>query len=192
MTLGHLVAKSLGDEGFNLIACLAGEITANRASLELKLGPDNKVDDARIQAIWPVVVEDLVIVGILEWRAARNNRLSPLQALGENEVGDSAVSLGQLVGEGLVAAKLGGNALEALEGVGADNVADLIPCLDLVVRIRGRDDAEVLALHSAKELGAVHGALCNWHIDVPVGDGGNGAHDVLRVKDIWSGERIRR
>lgn len=91
------------------------------------------MDDSGIESVGPVVVKDLVIILVLEWSAARHNGQFPAQTLAQNEVGDAAVELAQAVGECLVASQVGGDALETLQVVCADEVGDFLPCLGAVL-----------------------------------------------------------
>ena len=179
MTLGHLGAKRFGDVVFNLGAGLVGEVAGGRVGDELKLCPDDEVDDARVEAVGPVVVEDLVVGGVLEGGGAAGadgRRPGPAQALGEDEGGDGAVTPGRLVDKLLVAAQLRGHALEALEAVGGDDARDLGPRADLVGRVGRGHAAQVLGVEAAQEVGALGGALALGDVDVPEGDDFEGAH----------------
>lgn len=176
MSFGHLGAKRLGDVLLNLSTGLVRQVASPAVGDELKLGPDDEVDDARVEAIGPVVVQDLDILGVLKGPPAGPHGRLPAQTLVEDKVGNGAVLLGGRVGELFVAAQLGGDALEALELVAGDDLGDLAPGEDLVGRIGRGDAAEVLGVEAAQELGAFRSALPLGDIDVPEGNDVNGAH----------------
>ena len=162
--LGHVVV----DGGAGLVC----EVPGGGIRLELKLCPDDEVDDALVEAVGPVIEDDAdVVVGVLEGQAAGDDGLLPAEALAEDEGGDGAVGGGLAVGVGLVAAQLGGDALEALELVGGDEGADLGPGEAGEGRVRGADDAAVLVAEVEEERRALRRPVGLGDVVMPVGDG---------------------
>lgn len=176
MALGHLGAKRVGNVAFNLGAGRVRQVAGDVVGDELKLGPHNEMDDARVEAVRPVVVQHLVVVGKLKRPAAGPHGGRPAQTLVEDKVGNGAVALRGAIGELLVAAQLRGHALEALKVVGSDDAGDVGPGKDLVGRV-GRGHAhEVLGVEAAQELGALGAAVPLGNVDVPKGNNIKRAH----------------
>lgn len=174
---GHSGSECLGHKVVNLLPRLVRQVAGGRARLELKLGPDDQVDDAAIKTIRPVVVEDLEVVVVLERGAAGHDGHVPAQALPQDKVGDAAVNFGQAVGEGLVAAQVRGDALEPLQVVCPDEVADLFPCLGAVLRVGRGDGSEVFGVEPDEERRALGRAFRLGDVDVPEGEAGAGKGD---------------
>ncbi|KAJ6446018.1 dihydropteroate synthase [Purpureocillium lavendulum] len=150
---------------------------ADAPSVELRVNTrDVPVDNALVEAVGPVVEDDLEVVGVLEWQAPRNDGLLPPEALAENEGGDGSVCGGLAVGVGLVAAQLGRDALEALELVGCDERADLGPGEKGEGGVRGADDPAVLVAEIEEERRALGRPVGLGDVVVPVRNWIEGAH----------------
>ncbi len=86
----HFGRKRLLYKRLNLRLGRCCRLSRDWIILQVKLGPDDEVDDVRVKAVRPVVVEDLHVLGILERPALGLQRLPP-QALLEHEVENTAI-----------------------------------------------------------------------------------------------------
>lgn len=128
------------------------------------------MDDARGDAVGPVVPEDLQVVRVLEGRGLSLDGQVPVQALGEDELHDAAVLLLEHPVELVVAAQAGRQALEEVQAVRGGQVLDLRPAQDVELRIGRADDLAVLDVQCGQERRAVGRALGLGDVDVPERD----------------------
>ena len=71
--LGYLVLandgnKHLIDKVFNLGSCLGSQVASDGILGKWKLGPDDEMYNTWVYSVWPVIVEDLPVSWITEWR----------------------------------------------------------------------------------------------------------------------------
>lgn len=150
------------------------------------------MNDALVNAIRPVIPQNLDIVCALERGPSGLNRFLPAQTLPENEGGHAAILAGELEGEGLVAAQLRRLSVELLELICPDDVDDILPGQDVEICVRGANDALVLGAEVEQEGRTFCGQLVRGTIDLPEGKRVEGAHgrgdregDAGTAEDIY-------
>lgn len=168
MFIGDICPKCRRHKVINLPPRPVGQVPRGRVLDEVKLCPHDEVDDPGVYAVRRVVVEDPVVVLKLKGPAAGRHGGGPAQPPAEDEAGDAAVPLPEAGGEGHVAAQGGGQALEGLEAVGPDDLADLVPGEDVVLGVWGREDADVLGRDVLEKVGTLVRPLVLGDVVVPV------------------------
>lgn len=58
--------EALDDKVFDLLSCSWRQVVGSRVVLQQEFGPDNEVDNVRIESIRPVIEQNLVVVGVAE------------------------------------------------------------------------------------------------------------------------------
>jgi predicted thioredoxin/glutaredoxin len=98
----QLDGKSVVDKLLYQMPGVVGDITSARVSLNRCLDPNTDVNDACVQSVGPVVLQDSKVVLDLEWNRVTKFKFwwitgswrwqrSPVQTLLNNEVGNSAI-----------------------------------------------------------------------------------------------------
>lgn len=73
-----------------------GQVVRCWVIFQIKLRPDNKVNDSLVHTIWPIIVEDLDIGGFTEGDGGARREVLPLQSLFQHEVDDRSILFLQL------------------------------------------------------------------------------------------------
>ncbi|RDW67782.1 hypothetical protein BP6252_09178 [Coleophoma cylindrospora] len=157
---------------------LRRQVARHGIILQLELCPHNQVNNPLINAIRPIIPQDLHVIRsskrarpqlAVAQRFARTDGQIPTQALRDDERHNRAILRLDGVDEGEVPVELGRDALEAAELVGGDDVLDVRPGEDRVGGIGRGQDADVFAAEVGEELRAGRSALRGRDVDLPVG-----------------------
>lgn len=124
---GEINAERSLDKLVDLAPRGIGQVSCGRIFLEIELCPDNKMDNARVNSVRPVVPQNLNVLVELEWLASWLNRSCPPQPLTEHKVHDASVFLLQLPGVAKVLPERRRDPLEQVQSVVGHNLADLGP-----------------------------------------------------------------
>lgn len=143
------------------------QIIRLRIILEIELGPDDEMHDSRVYSIWPVVVKDLDIGGILKRLPSRNNRI-PLQAVTQHKLHHAAIVPDDVEYKLPVAAQLRRCPLKQIDAVEFYYFSHPCPVLDLIIAVPGPDQPSVLVAEVQEEVGAGGSLLGQREVEVPV------------------------
>lgn len=114
----HATAESVVHVLLDLFPGSIGQVAGVLVLFQHELGPDYEMYDALVQAIRPVIVENLEIGGAGKRRAFWF-KCRPFEEIGLDVLEDGAVCLLKVVNVLAVAAEIGGNALEDVYTVGS-------------------------------------------------------------------------
>jgi hypothetical protein len=78
----HVRPKHVLHKRLNQSLRLSSGLARRRIRCEERLGPHDQMSDARIDAVGPVIAQDLDIGGGDEWRAGLGRQIGPAESLG--------------------------------------------------------------------------------------------------------------
>ena len=190
--LAHSTDKHVLDIGVDLGLCRLGQKAAFKIILELELRPDDQMNNLVVNAVWPIIALDAQVFGAGERSVCpRHEGQRPAEPLAQDIGHDAAIGLLALPVELEVTAQFGGPALEQVNAVAGNNVADVGPGQHVVCGIRGREDGDVLVAEVLQEERTGSGPECRREVLLPVGEvqrrRSRRTHHVLEVNELRLG-----
>ena len=116
-------AKVLLHEVLNVGMGFGSKITGDHILFEVEFGPDDNMNDVEVDAVGPVIVEDLVVSRVAEWRSAGGLERCPVQSLFLNEVDDRSESAVEVVSELDISSEVVGSPLEEVNSIDSCDVS---------------------------------------------------------------------